>query len=183
MIHEEFDFKDPKQLRQRAEEKLIKKQVNKSESTEEADLKKLLHELQVHQIELEMQNDELHIAYEKAEEALKKHTLLYDLAPIGFFIVDEESSIVELNFTAAAMLKERRFELINNNFRLFIMPESLPVFNRFFDRVFASGAKESCKLNLGYDGHLFGNVYVEGVMTGEDKKCLLTVVDISKFCD
>ena len=183
MIHEDFDFTDPSMLRKKAEEKLIERKANMIESVEEADLKKLLHQLQVHQIELEMQNEELQLAYEAEEEALKKHTIIYDLAPIGFFIIDEESSIIGLNFTAAEMLEERRFTLLNNNFRLFLMSESLLVFDRFFDRIYASSAKESCKVNLGYNDHLLRSVYIEGVVTGNDNQCLLSVVDISKFTE
>lgn len=181
MIEDEFDFKDPKMLRTLAEAKLIEHQAKMSAKVEEADLKKLLHELQVHQIELEMQNEELHIAYDLAEEALKKHTLLYDLAPIGFFILNDKCSIMELNFTAAEILKEKRFALLNNNFRLFIMEDSLNIFDDFIEKIYTSCAKETCQLKLGYNQQLLGNVYIEGVVTGDDKKCLLSVVDISKF--
>jgi len=181
MIHEEFDFNDPRMLRKKAEERLKESRLDKHNPTEEADIKKLLHELQVHQIELEMQNEELQIAYETAEEALKKHTMLYDLAPIGFFVLNEASSIIELNFTGAEMLKEPRFSLVNSNFRIFIAEDSLVEFDQFFDRIYASSAKESCHLKLGYDQQLLCTVYVEGVITGDDQQCLLSVVDISKL--
>lgn len=183
MIQKEFNFNDPKMLRQKAEKKLKENKADKNAPAEEADIKKLLHELQVHQIELEMQNEELQLAYETAEEALKKHTLLYDLAPISFFVVDDKSSIKELNFTAAEMLGEPRFSLLNNHFRLFIMDDSLAVFNLFFDRIYTSFAKEYCQIKLGYGQHLLCTVYLEGMVTGEDKRCLLSVVDISKFSE
>lgn len=181
MIQEEFDFKDPNMLRKLAEEKLSQKQADLKEPSEEADIRKLLHELQVHQIELEMQNEELHIAYEIAEQALKKHTLLYDLAPIGFFIVNEKSIIKELNFTAAELLREKRFALIDHNIRLFIKEDSLAVFDDFFDRIYNSCAKESCQVIFGSNQHFIGTFYIEGMVTGDDKRCLLSVVDISKF--
>ena len=79
MMNEELDFTDGKMLRKIAEEKLKEKQGKFSVSEKETDPQKLLHELQVHQIELEMQNEELHQAYETAETALRKYTMLYDL--------------------------------------------------------------------------------------------------------
>jgi len=181
MKHEDFDFKNPALIRKLAEEKLMKNKSGKSGFAEEADIRKLVHELQVHQIELEMQNEELHLAYEAAEEALKKYTLLYDLAPLSYFVVNKESRIKELNFTAAEILGERRFTLIDNNFRLFIMEESLTVFDDFLAKIYVSKAKESCQIKLGYHERLLATVYMEGSLTGEEDRCLLSVIDISKF--
>jgi PAS domain-containing protein len=178
---EEFDFKDPATLRKKAEQELIKKQLKKNPPTEEADIKKLLHELNVHQIELEMQNEELHLAYDTIEATLKKHTMLYDMAPIGFFVLNENSGIMDLNFTGAEMLGEPRFSLLESNFRLFLSQDSLAEFNRFFDELYASDSKESCHIKLGYDQKLERSVYVEGMFADENKQCLLSVVDLSRF--
>ncbi len=181
MFDEDLDFTDPKMLRRKAEEKLKEKHIEIDKLAKEADAKKLLHELQVHQIELEMQNEELRQANERAETALKKYTILFDLAPMGYLTLDSEGSICELNFTAAEMLGEKRFSLINNNFKLFISENSLPVFNDFFTKVYTSNSKESCELVLGYDEKLLCPVYMEGVVTDEEQECLLSVVDISNF--
>jgi PAS domain-containing protein len=135
----------------------------------------------VHQIELEMQNEELRQAYETAETALKKYTLLYDLAPMGYFTLDRSGSICELNFTGADLLGDKRFRLINSNFKLFVSEDSRPVFNDFYQKVFNSHAKESCKVMLGYDDKPLCQVYMEGIVTDDDQKCLLSVVDISAF--
>ena len=181
MSDEELDFTDAQMLRMKAEEQLKVKQKKASIPVIETDMKKLMHELQVHQIELEMQNDELRQAYETAETALKKYTMLYDLAPMGYFTLDSEGGICELNFTGADMLGDRRFSLVNSNFKLFVSEDSLPVFNNFFSKVYTSGAKESCEVMLGYDKNPLCLVYMEGIVTGDDRKCLLSVVDISRF--
>lgn len=170
-----------KMLRKKAEEVLKAKQQKESIFEEETDTKKLLHELQVHQIELEMQNEELRLAYITAETALKKYTMLFDLSPMGYFTLDAEGSICELNFTGAEMLGERRFSLLNSNFKLFVSEGSKPVFNNFFRKVYTGNAKESCEVLLGYDNKPLCSVYMEGVVTDDDQKCLLSVVDISKF--
>jgi len=181
MNDEELDYTDAKMLRLKAEEQLKEKQKKSDNPVQEIEVQKLLHELQVHQIELEMQNEELRNAYGTAEKALKKYTMLYDFAPTGYFTLDHDGRISELNFTGAEMLGDRRFSLINSNFKLFVSEESKPVFNQFFSNVYASNAKESCTLVLGYDKNPLCVVYLEGIVTGDFRECLLTAVDISAF--
>ena len=181
MIDEDLDYTDGQMLRSRAEEKLREEHKEMAEQVKETDLKRLLHELQVHQIELEMQNEALRQAYEAAEAALKKYTILYDLAPMGYLTLNDEGSILELNFTGAEMFGEKRFSLINSNFKLYISKDSLPVFNDFFRKVHTSNTKESCEVVLGYNEKLLCSVYMEGVVTGEGRECLLSLVDVSGF--
>lgn len=181
MHNEEMDYTDAKQLRLKAEEQLKKKGKRIDNQVVENDSKKLLHELQVHQIELEMQNEELRIAYETAETALKKYTMLYDLAPMGYFTLDNNANISELNFTGADILGDKRFSLVNSNLKLFITDDSLPVFNDFFRKVYTRHGKESCKVQLGSDNGPTCQVYMEGIVPGDDQKCLLSVIDISDF--
>ena len=181
MSNEEMDFTDAQMLRMKAEEQLKEKQKKIYKPVMETDVKKLLHELQVHQIELEMQNEELRQAYETAETALKKYTMLYDFAPMGYFTLDSDGSICDLNFTGAEILGDKRVSLINSNFKLFVSENSKPVFNNFFRKVYAGNAKESCEVMLGYDNNPLCFVYLEGIVTGDDRKCLLSVVDISGF--
>ena len=181
MTNVDQNFTDPEMLRKKAEEKLRNKQKQVNKPVTENDVKKLMHELQVHQIELEMQNEELHQAYETAETALKKYTMLYDFAPMGYFTLESDGSICDLNFTGAEMLGEKRFSLVNSNFKLFISKDSQPVFNDFLGKVYSSNTKESCSVNLGYDNKPLCRVYMEGIVTGDEQKCLLSVVDISGF--
>ena len=175
------NFTDPEMLRKRAEEQLRNKKKKADKPVIESDMKKLMHELQVHQIELEMQNEELHQAYETAETALKKYTMLYDFAPMGYFTLDSDGSISELNFTGADLLGDKRFTLVNSNFKLFISKESQQTFNDFFSRIYSGNSKESCEVMLAYDNHPLCLVYMEGIVTGDDRQCLLSVVDISGF--
>jgi hypothetical protein len=179
MNREKLNFTDDQMLRREAEEKLKKNQKEMSSGILETDAKKLLHELQVHQIELEMQNEELREAYDAAEKALKNYTMLYDFAPMGYFTLDPDASICELNFTGAEMLGDKRFSLIGSKFKLFVTEESQAVFSKFLTKVFAKGAKESCEISLGYDRNPVCKVYIEGVVTGDDRRCLLSVVDLT----
>lgn len=181
MNKKEPNLTESQLLRKKAEEMLKNQQKKKALEIPESDAKKLLHELQVHQIELEMQNEELRQANATAEEALRRYTMLYDFAPMGYFILEGDASISDLNFTGAELLGEKRFSLINSNFKVFISEESRPVFNAFFKKVYASNARESCELALGYNGKHLRHIYVEGVVTGDERQCLLSVIDISGF--
>ncbi len=181
MTIEKHDLTDVRKLRKKAEMKLKEKQKKSDVTEEELENKKLLHELQVHQIELEMQNEELRQAYETAETALKKYTMLYDFASVGYFSLEEDGSISELNFTGAEMLGEKRFSLIGTNLRLFIADDSKKVFDYFLSRIFSRKGKDTCQVVFGYDNNVLCNVYMEGVVAGDDRQCLLSVIDISAF--
>jgi hypothetical protein len=181
MSNEEMNFTDARMLRKKAEEKLKENKRKIDTPFPESDVKKLLHELQVHQIELEMQNEELREAYETAETALKNYTMLYDFAPMGYFTLDSEGCICELNFTGAEILGDKRFSLINSNFKLFVSEDTQIIFNKFLKKLFVSDTKESCEVRIGYNGMSHCLVYMEGIVTGDDKKCLLSVVNISSF--
>jgi len=181
MNKKEPNLTESQLLRIKAEEKLKTKRKNKPLEIPESDAKKLLHELQVHQIELEMQNEELKQANATAEEALRRYTMLYDFAPMGYFILDSDATITDLNFTGAELLGEKRFSLINSNFKVFLSEKSKPVFNSFFQKLYASNTRESCELALGYNGRTLCYIYVEGVVTGDDRQCLLSAIDISEF--
>ena len=180
MINKDQILTEAQILRLKAEELLKESHKKAGSPTTETDVKKLMHELQVHQIELEMQNEELRQAYETAEMALKKYTMLYDYAPMGYFTLDSDGSICDLNFTGADLLGDKRIALVNSNFKLFISEGSQSVFNDFFRKLYNGNAKESCEVMLGYDNNLLRFVYLEGIVTmDDDRKCLLSVVDIS----
>jgi len=182
MITEEPDFTDLQKLRIQAE-RILEEKKDKAllEEEKEADAKKLLHQLQVHQIELEMQNEELRKAYQIAEAALKKYTLLFDQAPVGYLTLEFDGSISELNYTAAEMLGERRFSLINSHFKLYVSEESKSSFDDFFKRVYISGKKESCRLVLGYENESLCHVYLEGIVIENDNKCFLAIINTSQL--
>jgi len=79
----------------------------------EVDAQRLLQELQIHQIELEMQNSELQEARNRMETLVEKYTDLYDFAPVGYFSLDEQGRILEANLTGATLLGVERSRLIN----------------------------------------------------------------------
>jgi PAS domain-containing protein len=181
MHNQEPDFTDPLNKRSQAEKILQLKKEKKTapDLGNEADAQKLVHELQVHQIELEMQNEELIKVYETAEAALKKFTLIFDQAPIGFITIERDGTITELNFSAAEMLGDRRFSLLGANIRMHIAEGSRSGFFNFLKKLYETNGKEVCKICL--VNQPYQQVYVEGIVIENDDYCLLSLVDISRF--
>ena len=96
-------------LRKRAEKALQERPPDNLESTElsNEEMHRLIHELQVHQIELEMQNDELRRFQNEIEESRNKYADLYDFAPVGYFTIKEKGIIEEANLTGADSFRHR----------------------------------------------------------------------------
>ena len=92
---------------------------------------RLVHELQVHQIELEIQNEELTQTLTEVNALRAKYLDLYDFAPVGYFTLDTKGNIVELNLRAAKMLGQERKSLVGRPLREFFDPQVLPRLNAF----------------------------------------------------
>jgi len=131
-------------LRRRAEKQLRTEAL----ATPEGDPHRILHELQVHQIELEMQNEELCDARTRLEDLLGKYTDLYDFAPVGYFSLDEMGRIQEVNLTGATMLEIERSHLLRRRFSSFVTGPYQSVFNDFLDKVFGATDKQLCELAI-----------------------------------
>ena len=157
---------------QRRAEDLLKEKKHKADLTaDRIDQKKLIHELQVHQIELEMQNEELNRTREEVEEVLAKYTDLYDFAPVGYLTFDEKGLISELNLTAARLLGMERTFLINKPLSSFIQPELQDRFYLHVQDVLASPAKQTCELVLKKKNGTSFDAQLESVaLTGDGRK-------------
>ncbi len=174
-------------LRQIAEERLQKKHSenkisptapNKNTSGE-SDYLRLMHELEVHQIELEMQNEELRLAVHKATSAITKFTELYDFAPAGYFTLNHSGVIGELNFSGARMLGDDRSMLIGKDFRQFITSDTQPVFTAFFRKVFETNFKQICEVRLTIGDNPPTYIHLEGIASNEEQICLISAIDIT----
>jgi PAS domain S-box-containing protein len=141
--------KGPKKdvLRQRAE-KLLSGKSRVFSKIENRDGKKLVHELQVHQVEPEMQNDELRRAQEEIEESRRKYSDLYDFSPLAYFTFSQSGEIVEVNLTGASLLGMDRGKLLHRPFSAFVDPEFRSLFRDHRLNVLKSGQGERCELKL-----------------------------------
>ncbi len=161
-------------LRQKAEMRL--NPSGTASPLSEANSQKLIHELQVHQIELEVQNEELLQAISATEDAVS----LYDFAPVGYFTLSPAGEIIRLNFNGAQMLGKDRSGIINSNFQFFISNDTRPGFNVFIGKVFQSKVKESCEVTLSVEGNKLLYVQLNGITTESGEHCLLTAIDITE---
>ena len=166
-------------LRQRAEARLRGKGAATDRPAKEADLRRLLHDLQVHQIELELQNEELQRAHAEVETLLMKYTALYDFAPTGYFTLDREGTIRGLNLAGASLLGMERSKLVNRRFCLFIAAEKRPAFTAFLRNAFESGTKEVCETSLQQEGKPPRWVWIEACGAVSGQECHLAAMDIT----
>jgi two-component system, cell cycle sensor histidine kinase and response regulator CckA len=109
-------------LRQNAEGKLTEKKCSISNRSE-IDLCALYHELEVHQVELEMQNEELLRVQAELAASVEKYRYLYELAPIGYLTIEGSGKIIEANLTAASLLGTERIPLINSRFQAYLLQQ------------------------------------------------------------
>ena len=144
-----------------------------------ADSRRLLHELQVHQIELEMQNAELRQARDALEVALENFTDLYDFAPSGYFTLAATGAILQTNLTAATLVGIERSRLVGQSFGRLVSAEFRPAFNTFLEQVFAGQTKQSGDFELACLGqpHRFVNIEAQCLLNGQE--CRAAVVDIT----
>lgn len=169
-------------LRQQAEAKLSKRK--KSPATDaNTDTQRLIHELEVHQIELEMQNEELLQAKAELESTLSQYAELYAFAPVGYFTLTRNGTIRRANLTAVKLMGVGLSELIKRRFAVFISPESRIPFSDFLERVFTSNNKETCEVMIQKDGSDLLYVQIEAIVDssgGQDELCYATMSDITE---
>ena len=166
-------------LRQKAEAMLKTKSPKISSQLPEAETARLIHELEVHQIELELQNEELSLAKERAELAVDKYTELYDFAPSGYFTLSQAGEIIALNLQSAHMLGKERAYLINRPFSFFISDMSKPIFNLFLQKVFSCKTTETCEITISSVADLMVYIHLSGIADKNREKCFITAVDIT----
>ena len=132
-------------LRQRAESMLGKSCQTPAE-TPVADLPRLVHELQLHQIELEMQNEELRRAQVELEAARDRYADLYDFAPVGYLRLDVDGVILEANLTVTQLFGVSRTHIIGRRLTDWVAPAAQDTVYRHRLQVFAEGTTCTCNL-------------------------------------
>ncbi len=138
---------DAFELRQDAEAKLSDRKRKVVEpSAKNVDPQRLIYDLEVHQIELEMQNDELMISRAKAEEAYLQYIDLYDFAPVGYFTISQDGTIDKTNLATATLLGVERSKLIGRRLELFVAVESLASLRTFLEKLLSGTGKQTCEL-------------------------------------
>ncbi|NTW54418.1 MAG: response regulator [Chlorobaculum sp.] len=185
---------DLSELRRRAEEHLPERHDdNPPVSAGDGELRRLIHELSVHQIELEMQKDELqqtaaNLAKSRIElqQALEQYTDHYDFAPVGYITMARDGKILDANLTAAKLLDVERGVLKGLRFAGFVTDDDLPGFNTFMEQICKSGTFGNCQLrlrNAGQQSHSatdMKTVRIDAALSVTGELCRLALSDITR---
>jgi two-component system cell cycle sensor histidine kinase/response regulator CckA len=170
-------------LRKRAEEALRLQTGDLKEPSTE-DVQSLIHELKMHQIELEMQNEELRRAQIELEESRNKYSDLYDFAPIGYFTFDKNGLILDVNLRGAKKLGVERSFLIKKPLFLYIAPDSKNTFYLHLKQVFSTKIRQTCELKLVGKGGIQFYAQLESLLVqdgrGKFSQCRTAIIDITE---
>ena len=181
---EEMNTETPpgeRSLRDSAEEQLAHSPQHSPELKKKTS-EQFIHELQVHQIELETQAEELRRAHIALEESRDKFLDLYDFAPTGYLTLTDKVLIAEVNLAGATLLGVERRKLVNTRFRKFIAPEFFEQWDQYFINVLNRGEKQTCTLTLKQCNGSTVPARMEGVrITGRDgaNSVRIAISDIS----
>jgi PAS domain S-box-containing protein len=175
---------DAAELRRRAEARLSEQHQSqrKVAGTKRTahDTQRLVQELQIHQIELEMQNEQLEQARTETEAALELYTDLYEFAPAGYFTLDRDGTIQQANLTGSALLEVDRSRLVNRRFGLFVAENSRATFRAFVAKVFAGASRETCEVMLLREGKSPFYARLEARGSDNHHECRVVVLDVTE---
>ena len=167
-------------LRERAKEKML---IETDAVLEGYSLDELSYELQVHRIELEMQNENLRKAQELLEQSRIRYTDLYDLAPISYLTLNADGVITEINFTGTLLFGLSRGELVYQDFAWLVADEDADKWKSSFNSVKEERIKKQSNLILKrsdgstFIGHI-NYVFIESTIN-TDSIVRMAIVDIS----
>ncbi len=169
-------------LRQKAEQ-LLSANDEKLDELETIKVKRIFHEVQVYQLELEMQNDELQLTATELEQQKTKFTNLFELAPIGYFVTDKTGIILDVNRAGLQMFGLTKEAITKRPLLLHVYRDDNDIFYNYFNRLFLNPVAQSCQIRLINAQKQLLTVNIEGIAlmnTAADPVCYLTVTDITK---
>ena len=173
----------PKDLRRRAEQALAKTGPSLAPVPEQ-DVQKVMHDLRVHQVELEMQNDELRRTQDALEEARDRYVDLYDFAPLSLLTLSQGGEILEANLSAASLLGLERKALSHQKITRFIPAEAQDTFFLYCHQVLHSEARQTGELTLKNATGVCLTVRLEGIAADDpstrESHCRLSLTDITE---
>jgi signal transduction histidine kinase len=175
-----FPAEDLQRIRQEAEKLVSAAGFGTPKPEADAQLLRLLHELQVHRVELELQNEALLEARSEIELGLQRYTDLYDLAPVGYFTLTRDGLIEQSNLAGAALFALPRASCAGRPFLSLLAPAAQGAFKVFLERAFASAAPLAGDFEFQRPDHLRLHGQVLALAEASGHCCRLTVTDISE---
>ncbi len=167
------------ELRQQAELRLTKQGAPNESWPVSGDQQRLLHELQVHQFELEIQNEELRNSEAQIAAGLAHFTALYDGAPVGYFTLQCDGTIIQTNLAGAQLLGLDRSQLLGHRFNAFVTTQGLAPFAIFLQQIFAGEARQSCEVVLASKNQPPKTVQIQATLPTDQREYWVAVMDIS----
>ena len=146
----------------------------------EEETQRLVQELRIHQIELEMQNEQLDLARVEVEALLDQYTDLYEFAPVGYFTLGRDGTIHRVNLPGAVLFGIERSGLVNRRFALFVSDDTRPTFNAFLAKVFEGRSKETCEVAFLKQGNHPLFAHIDARVSEGGQECHAVVMDITE---
>ncbi|WP_163339813.1 sigma 54-interacting transcriptional regulator [Desulfopila sp. IMCC35008] len=175
--------KDSLAMRKRAED-LFRAQPISIQDIKLADIPDLLQELQIHQFELTLQNEELQTARLQLEESWARYVYLYDHAPVGYFTFDDKGRILEVNHTGSEQLGLNTEDLLNKPFSFCLSQDDSDVFYLHLKKVFSTQSRQTCTLTPFENQDRQFHVQLDSIpsidCTKEHLCCQTSVTDITE---
>lgn len=166
--------------RRRAAEARLQEQTADRPPPDETDLRRLQHELEVHQIELEMQNEELQAALAANAATLERYTDLYDFAPVGYLTLERAGTILAANLTVARLLGLDRSCLLGRRLAQYLAEGDRRAFHDFLETTFTSSRREGWEVAIPQTGAAPRQVRFEAVVAEDGQACRAAVLDVTE---
>lgn len=177
--------KSDKVILMKKEKKTDKEKPKKPSEDQFDNVQRLVYLLQVHQVELEHQNEELRIAHEELEQSRNKYVNLFDFSPIPYFTLDPEGMIQEVNLSASKMIGIDRKKLIGKNFINYVSFDERDIFQSFLQTVFNSSVKHSRELIVTGKDKKEYNVLLDGLKLEDyvapGQYCQVALIDLTEY--
>ena len=167
-------------LCQKAEELLPKQAPENALKLSENETLKLIQKLEDNQLKMITLRQKLRLAKEQTQASIQKYNELFDLMPLGYFILSRYGEIIETNACGSHMLGKELMYLGNSNFRLYITDETKPIFDIFLRNTFCNQTDETCGVTLLSPDKLPIYVHLSGHVTKNGEQCMVSMVDITE---
>src|SRR5215469_7460360 len=181
MKQKKDEASQPKTLRKRAE-KILSAKPKSAHGPSAKRLKNLIHQLEIHQVELNLQNEELRKAQVELAASRDRYTDLYEFAPIAYVTLDKQGRILESNLMAARLLGVERRSLLRANLTKFVTSESQDNWYLHRQAAFAEDVLQQCELGIRRDDGSLLSVRAESIGSGfgNERHCCTALVDITE---
>ena len=168
------------ELRELARKRFLGRSASSDTALSVAEAQHLFEELEIHQIELELQNEHLNTARLQLESALNQSNQFNDFAPVGIFSLDGAGTITKLNLAGASLLGRERARLLGSRLGFFVADAERPRFNALLDQATSTGDVQSAELSFANKGPLVSHVQIKVAALGPSLGWQVILLDITE---